>query len=110
MKKPLPDSGTILGMLYREQRILAKVLTANYPPGTFAVAYRIGAKRKVTTFHVDDYPSWWWWPAGDEAETAVRHRGTRRERKARAPRLPLFEGIAPLSPKPRRRRTAAEGA
>ena len=107
--KPLPIPGTQIGMLYRDQRILATVLTTDDPPQTFAVAYRVSGKRKVTTFHADDCPFWWWWPlAGDEAETAVRHRSARRERKARAPRLPLFEGPAPLPPKPRRRRTAAE--
>ena len=107
---PLPAPGTTIGILWRDQRILARVLTVDDPPGVFYAAFRVASKRRINAYRADDSPYFWWFPlAGGEQKVGklgrAQHAGHGR---ASPPRLPLFDGLPPRQRPPRKRRTAEQ--
>ena len=106
----LPAPGTTIGILWRDQRILARVLTVDDPPGVFYAAFRVASKRRINAYRADDSPYFWWFPlAGGEQKVGklgrAQHAGHGR---ASPPRLPLFDGLPPRQRPPRKRRTAEQ--
>ena len=109
----IPAVGSRVGILWRSQRLLAKVVNTGDPPGIFFVEFFIGRRRAILGCHVDDSTTcggpWWWQPTtGDEQGhyiyKRVRHAGHGRPA---LPRLPLFDGLPP-KPRPARKRRTAE--
>lgn len=105
----MPAVGSRVGILWRGQRLTARVLNAGDPPGIFFVEFFIGRRRAILGCHVDDSPPCWWQPptGNDQAHylhKRVRHAGHGRPAR---PRLPLFDGLPP-KPRPARKRRTAE--
>ena len=107
----VPAVGSRVGILWRGQRLTARVLNTGDPPGCFFVEYFVGRRRAIVACHREQARgevSWWQPPTGNEQgyylHKRVRHAGHGRPAR---PRLPLFDGLPP-KPRPARKRRAAE--
>ena len=107
----LPAVGSRVGILWRGQRLTARVLNAGDPPGCFFVEYFVGRRRAIVACHQEQARgevSWWQPPTGNEQghylHRRIRHAGHGRPAR---PRLPLFDGLPP-KPRPSRKRRMAE--
>lgn len=107
----MPAVGSRVGILWRGQRLTARVLNTGDPPGCFCVEYFVGRRRAIVACHQEQARgevSWWQPPTGNEQghylHKRVRHAGHGRPAR---PRLPLFDGLPPR-PRPARKRRAAE--